>query len=147
MKRGVRIIVSLYIGFVAYSLLVLFFGQSGYFALQQLHGYHEKLMQNNRELAEINRNLSSQLESLRSDPELVALYARKLGYFKESEHVIRVQGFKTDRNFFSVGKMIQKPERNVNRKPFFRTFGCSIAIVIYLVFGIMRKVRYGDRKT
>ena len=146
MKWGKRLLISLYIGFVIYSLLVLIWGPSGYFSLKSLNNYKNKLQQNNRELVDLHERLKIQLESLKYDSELIRLYARSLGYFDDGEQVIRVENYSNERNFYSVGRMIQQKQKNRDFRPLFRTFACSAVIIVFLLIGMVKRKEHGDKK-
>lgn len=139
-------LLSLYIGFVIYSLLVLIWGPSGYFSLKSLNNYKNKLQQNNRELVDLHERLKIQLESLKYDSELIRLYARSLGYFDDGEQVIRVENYSNERNFYSVGRMIQQKQKNRDFRPLFRTLACSAVIIVFLLFGMVKRKEHGDKK-
>ena len=109
--------------------------------------YEDKLMQNNKELSTINQTLTYQLHRLKSDPELIQLYARRLGYFKDDEYAIRIRGFNTERNFYAVGKMINPPQKQLNREHLFRSISCSIALALYLVFGMISRATNDNQKS
>lgn len=146
MKWGKRLLLSLYIGFVIYSLLVLIWGPSGYFSLKSLNIYKYKLQQNNRELVDLHEQLKTQLESLKYDSELIRLYARSLGYFDDREQVVRVENYSNQRNFYSVGRMIQLKQTDRDLRPLFRTFSCAAVIIVFLLFGMAKRKEYGGKK-
>lgn len=146
MSRSQRLILSLFIGFIVSHILTFFFGESGYIALQQIKGYENRLIQNNTELANTNRSLAYQLHRLQSDPELIQLYARKLGYFKGDEYTIRIEGIQRENNFYSVGKMIKPPKKSGEKKPLIRSISCGVTIGFYLLLGMMRKMNNGGKK-
>jgi cell division protein FtsB len=146
MKWGKRLLVSLYIGFVIYSLLVLVWGPSGYVSLKSLNNYKYKLQQNNRELVDLHEKLRTQLESLKYDSELIRLYARSLGYFDDDEQVIRVENYSNQRNFYSVGRMIRHKQTNSDLRPLFRTFSCAAVIIVFFLFGMVKRKEHGNKK-
>ena len=94
MKLGFRLLFSIYISFIVYSLLSLVWGSAGVIQTSLLKVYKDKLLQNTIELGDISNQLNLQFDRLRSDEDLITLKARDLGYFKEGEGEIILKGYK-----------------------------------------------------
>ena len=77
-------------------------------AYNRLSSHLELLTENMENLERINDDLNGQFEELATDPERIRLQARELGYFKEDEKVLIVEGFPKKRTFFEVGKVVKK---------------------------------------
>lgn len=125
-----RLAVYLAIGFGVASLLTFLFGEGGVLEYRGAVGYRRQLEQNIGELKRINGQLLEDLEALRSDPELLRLQARQLGYFREDEHVVRIQGRTQPSNFYAIGRIIlRKPAA---RRPvwYFRLAGFGLPAVL-----------------
>ncbi|RKX79968.1 MAG: hypothetical protein DRP87_01065 [Spirochaetes bacterium] len=133
MKKGTRLFLALYTGFAVYSVLTFFFGNTGILAMKELEEYRDKLYENNRELEKINRQLSVELDALQSDPNLIRLHARRLGYFEEEERVIKLRGFKPDAGYYTIGKMITFRKSGIDLRPLFRAISVSMGIIFYLL--------------
>lgn len=146
MKRSFRLLLSVYIGFVLYSLLILFWGNSGFFSLQKLNNYHSRLIENNINLSKLNKELKSQMETLKHDSETIKVYARALGYFDQNERVMKVDGFRSKKNFYAVGKIVKFSEEDKNLQPIFRTSAIIVGIVAYFVLNSIKGKKDGNTK-
>ncbi len=62
---------------------------------------------NIEELKRINSGLRREVESLGSDPERVALEARRLGYFREGQRVVRFQGEAPRPSSYILGALVR----------------------------------------
>lgn len=141
MKTGARIIISLYIGYVVYSLLMLFYGQSGLVAMGEIEDYRNDLVVNLEEIQETNRRLHAEIDFLRSETEYISLESRRIGYFKPDEGIIYVDGYENRKNHYAVGKIIRWEESEDGRKRHFRSFGIAAALLMFLVMSLSRKKR------
>lgn len=109
MTLQTRIIFSAFWGTLAYVFISIFGGPEGIFALQQLERNRLEINENIENLQRINTNLSYEFLGLRSDSEMVAAYARKLGYIQsENERLIHIRGL-NEKNRFSIENGIVVP--------------------------------------
>ena len=82
----------------------LFFGSTGLWAEAQLIKQRNKLAQNVTEIKKINDELSLEYTSLLKDSDVIASYARKLGFVREGEHIVRFTGgLKMNEKIYSAG--------------------------------------------
>ena len=139
MRTGSRIIISLYVGYVVYSLLMLAYGQSGLVALGELKDYREKLVLNLAEIQETHNELRSEIDLLRSDGEYISLESRRIGYFEANEGIIHVDGYENRKNHYAVGKIIRWEISQDDRKKLFRSLGLASALLIFLIMTLVRK--------
>jgi hypothetical protein len=77
---------------LVYSLFSAFLGQSGVYARRHLEAERLQLLENHRELERIYQNSLRTKDSLMNDPDALSVYARQLGYGRESEEFIRIMG-------------------------------------------------------
>lgn len=139
MKTGSRIIISLYIGYVVYSLLTLVYGQSGLTALGELRAYSEKLVRNLEEIQETNRRLHTEIGLLRSEAEYIRLESRRIGYFEPDEGIIHIEDYENRKNHYAVGKIIRWEISQDARKKLFRSLGLASALLMFLVMTLSRR--------
>lgn len=103
MKRS-YFLISVSIGTLVYVLVNLFFGSTGLWAEAQLIKQRNKLAQNVTEVKKINDELSLEYTSLLKDNDVIASYARKLGFVREGEHIVRfTNGIKMNEKVYSAG--------------------------------------------
>jgi cell division protein FtsB len=95
-RFGHYLVISVYAGFSVYCLLSLLFGPAGITTYRRLETRKAAMEANLAELGTIRQSLDSEMESLKSDPDRVALEARSLGYLRKDETAI-ILGEKTER--------------------------------------------------
>jgi len=122
------IALCLVLGAILSSLLVFAFGSGGIAGYRELEGYQEVLANNIQDLKRINRSLLEQLESLRSDPESILLQARELGYFREGERVIKIEGYRPGAGYTTVGKIIRRGPEGKDRDWIFKLAGFCLPL-------------------
>jgi cell division protein FtsB len=88
--------ISLYAGFSVYCLLSLLLGPAGISTYRRLEARKAAMEANLAELGTIRQSLDTELESLKSDPDRIALEARSLGYLRKDETAI-ILGEKTEK--------------------------------------------------
>lgn len=101
-----RLAVYIALGFGVASLLSFLFADGGVLDYRAADRYRRQLEHNIAELEGIHGRLLDDLEAVRSDPELLRLQARQLGYFRPDEHVIRIQDRVQPGNFYAIGRII-----------------------------------------
>jgi cell division protein FtsB len=127
-----RLVIYLALGFVLVSLLLFVFGSGGVLEYGATAGNRLQLEQNVDELKRINAQLLQELDALRSDPELLTLQARELGYFRENEHVIRIEGTAPARNFYAIGRIILRKPLAPKPSWLFRLVGFGVPVVLLI---------------
>jgi cell division protein FtsB len=85
-----KILVSLWVSVAVYTVLSIFFGATGIFAMRYLSAERDRLAENLSHLRDINVELNGSLDALRYDKDTLTLYARDLGYGKDDERFIRI---------------------------------------------------------
>lgn len=93
--------------YLAGSLIVAPYGDRSY-ALLQAH--KNRLSQNVLELRRLNQELRARAELLQRSADAVRLEARALGYYGESEEVLRFRGSEPARRAQTPGTIIRAPE-------------------------------------
>ena len=103
--RKITILFSISIGTFVYVLVSLFCGQNGLWAESQLAVQKMNLCSNIASIQKINDELSLEYMALTQDSEVISAHARRLGFVKEGEHLVKISGIppKTQKAY-SVGK-------------------------------------------
>ena len=70
-------------------------GQNGLWAMRQLEEQRQEISINMAEIAKINEELELEYTALRNDMDVVAAYARRLGFVAEGETLVKVTGLPT----------------------------------------------------
>lgn len=114
--------------------------------MRELESMKEDLRKNIVMIEKNYDTLSKELTGLRNSKEKIALEARSLGYYRENEGVIIVDGYEGRNNFFALGKLvnIESPERN--RKPLFRAVAFAAVLLSLIFILIFSKKQNGNKK-
>lgn len=133
MKPSHRILVSLYLTFIVYSVISMIWGSAGIVQTSKLKIYKEKLIQNTTELREISSKLLLQSNRLRTDQRLISLKARDLGYFEAGEGEIIFKGYNKKSISYSVGIFYKRFNIQIVNKKHIRLFSLIFGIFVYLI--------------
>lgn len=133
MKPSHRILVSLYLTFIVYSVISMIWGSAGIVQTSKLKIYKEKLIQNTTELREISSKLLLQSNRLRTDQRLISLKARDLGYFEAGEGEIIFKGYNKKSISYSVGIFYKRFNIQIVNKKHIRLFSLFFGIFVYLI--------------
>jgi len=128
-----RIVIYLALSFVVTFVLFFFFGSGGLLDYRNLLAYRASLQENIAELEDTNGGLLEEVQALGSDPERLTLQARELGYFREGEKVIRIQGYKAGKNYYTVGKILRRKPKQPRMAWPFKALGLGLPILLSLV--------------
>jgi len=142
MKIGARLLFSLYIGFIAASLVYYLYSPSGLFAFRQLQTELVRLEKNLQELKDLHRELSGEFESLRRSSETVILRARDLGYAQKGETFLMLENLKPrPGNYYSVGRIIAPGGERPARNALSLLAGIATMAVVFLIIAIFSNPR------
>lgn len=127
-----RLIVALYAGFLFGGSMLFFWGHSGIYSYNKLVNYRNSLEANMKDLEQINQQLLNDIDALGSNPEIVTLQARELGFFKDDEQVIRIENYSAGRNIHKVGRLIYKAESKATRDILIKISALFLPLLFYL---------------
>jgi cell division protein FtsB len=133
MKRGISLLIALYCAFLTYSVMTYVWGENGIIAYSQLETYEQRLENNIEQLRGVGQKLSAKTESLQSDAEALALSARDMGYYRENERIIYIEGYDAQESLYVVGELMRPFSRDRVNPLVFRVFAVFVGIVGYIV--------------
>lgn len=145
MKPGRRILWSLYGTFIVYLILNFFIGDYGVIENQRLAGYRDALNTNIGRLRRIETDLSGHSAALRNDPDMVALFARELGYLRDDEMLVRIDGFSTAGESYTVGRTLTRKDKPAGRDPLLRSLAGVSGIFLFLGFSFIGARNHGKK--
>jgi cell division protein FtsB len=145
--KAARLVLYLSLGFLLRSLALFLWGGGGLADYRQAEAGRAALEKNIEELKQINSELRRQVESLGSDPERVALEARRLGYFREGERVVRFQGEPPQQSYHPLGSLIRASAPRTRRDWAWKVSGFLVPVVAFLAVQLRRRrLRHEDRR-
>ena len=127
-----RTLLSLYLGFILFSVLNFFWGNSGLFSFRAIEKSKQGLEENLQSLEEINERHNHELDVLRKNPEIIRLYARELGYYKEGETVVKLEGYSPKKQSYEVGKIIKVEFKSRDNRFLLQVIGFSFSVFLIL---------------
>ncbi len=106
-----KVLVSISAGTLVYVLISFFGGQNGLWAMRQLEEQREEISINMAGITKINEELTLEYTALRSDMDVVAAYARRLGYVAEGERLVKISGLPTYyTTMYDTGSVMRRSE-------------------------------------
>ena len=139
--KAVRLVLPFYVGFAVSSMLVFFFGDGGVTDYNRLLVARHALTENLQALKETHEELNRSLEKLTRDAETVGLDARALGYYREGERRLIIEGYSRDSEPDSFGRIVQSPQRDRRNTTLLRVLGFAVPAVLCMLILITRTNR------
>jgi cell division protein FtsB len=88
----IKVLTAVFLGTLSYVLVSLFGGQDGLWAERQLRAEQRRIGLRTAEIQGVNTELRLEYEALKGDPEVIASFARKLGYVADGEKLVKING-------------------------------------------------------
>jgi len=129
-------------GFLLRSVSLFLWGNGGLADYQKVEAGRGQLAANIEELKRINSGLRREVESLGSDPERVALEARRLGYFRQGQRVVRFQGEAPRRSSYILGALVRVQVPRERRDWIWKLMGAALPLAAYAAWALRRKLRH-----
>ncbi len=99
-----RIFVAALAGTFMYVLISFSCGRDGIWADEQLREQKRILSARTDEIQKINDSLFLEYTALEKDPDVIAGFARKMGYVRDGEKIVKINGLvSTDEYHFETG--------------------------------------------
>lgn len=146
--RKITILFSISIGTFVYVLVSLFCGQNGLWAESQLAVQKMNLCSNIASIQKINDELSLEYMALTQDSEVISAHARRLGFVKEGEHLVKISGIppKTQKAY-SVGKFYKVEDIQFVPEHICKILGfCVSFLTFFIAFLISLSEKKFDNK-
>jgi cell division protein FtsB len=140
--KAARLVLLLSVGFMLRSLALFLWGGGGLGDYRRVEAGREQLAANIEELKRINSGLRREVESLGSDPERVLLEARRLGYFREGQRVVRFQGLAPRPSSFTLGALVRVETPRERRDWIWKLAGAVVPLAAYAGWALRRKLRH-----
>ena len=87
-----KFVIAACLGTFCYVAVSLIGGRDGLWARQQLQEQKQLISLNTAKIEKINEELKMEKQALLQDPDVIAAYARKLGYVSEGEKLVKISG-------------------------------------------------------
>ncbi len=143
MKLHYRLVMSIYASFIIFAWFSFYLGPDGLLETKRLEVYKTKLESGNARLEEINRKLENEFIRLESDPGIIALEARSLGYYHENEGVFILEGYHPEKKGYSIGSLLREYSGKTVSIDVIRYTAIASGIIIFLFLTIFTREKDG----
>lgn len=92
MKLCLKFLISLVVGSFVYTAVSMTFGSCGSYALSQLESQRSRIAVCTNEIENINNELNLEKAGLLFDDDVIAAYARRLGYISDGDVIVKING-------------------------------------------------------
>ncbi len=99
-----------------YLLLSLIWADYGVLGYAHLDAYRGRLESNIERLEDRQAELAAETRSLRTDADRIRVEARQLGYYRESEGLVRLEGYDPQAVATSPGALVKRPAKRRDRR-------------------------------
>ena len=133
-----------------YVFISLSGGKDGFWAKRQLQEQKRLLSTRTQEIQNITDSLELEFAALEKDPDVIAAFARKLGYIKSGEKIVKINGLVTSTDFdFETGTPLRAVEPYSLPEWFCKAFALVVFAVVYilLILDDSRKGRFRKKTT
>jgi len=136
--------------FVAASLGIFFFGDSGVSAFGGLSRYEKSLEANVESLKLRNQELQAELQELKNDPDRVKVLARDIGMFSPGDTVVKIVGRQPRPESYAVGDLLRmrrpEPTGNVMFKEAALGGVAAVLVVAFFATVVARRKAHGPAR-
>lgn len=151
--KKIKILLAVFTGTLFYVLLSFLGGTDGVIATKNLKTQKRLISARTAKIQEINNNLIMESIALEKDNEVIASYARKLGYVKENEKLVKINGL-TDSSIKlnDPGTILRHKEGFYLPEWMCKTCGFLVFFLVFMIFTlkdissstVVRKQRKND---
>jgi cell division protein FtsB len=146
-----RFLIAACAGTLLYVFMSLLGGRDGLWATSQLQEQKRQVSAHTASIQKTNDELQMENSALQSDPDVIAAYARKLGYVNEDEKLVKISGLAAkETQIFDPGTVIKHTPVKYIPEWCCKLFGLIVfAISYFILFMIDLKngeIVIGNRK-
>ena len=141
-----KVVLSVYVGILFSLLINLYIGPTGIVEYRRLLNLRDKLDQHVALLATTNYFLKSDLANIQSNSSEIALRARDLGYYKENEGIIIVEGGTKVERGNSPGYLLSCQFEPLNNRSLLRGFSIIAGVAFFIFLLLFGKKKYAPVK-
>ncbi len=103
---------------LTYLLFSLIWADYGVLGYEHLDAYRVRLESNIERLEGRRTELSSETRSLRTDADRIRVEARQLGYYRENEGLVRLEGYDPQAVATSPGALVKRSAERGDRRDY-----------------------------
>jgi cell division protein FtsB len=130
----IKVLVAVCLGTAVYVFVSLLGGQDGMWATSQLAEQRQQINAWTDGIVTTNRELSVLYSALKNDPDIIASYARKLGYVSNTERLVKISGLSPRGQVFDPGAVIKRDEIEFLPEWVCKLTGIVVGALAFIVF-------------
>lgn len=132
MAKMFRTLIAILAGTFVYALVSLTFGRDGIVADGQLFEQKRALSARAEEIQRITNSLELEYAALKKDPDVIAAFARKIGYVAQGEKLLKINGLvSSEVENFDTGAVLKITEPFYIPEWFCKFTGFLVFFVVY----------------
>lgn len=129
-----KILISISVGTLIYVLISFLGGQNGLWAMSQLEEQRHNISINKAEIEKINEELTLEYTALRNDMEVIAAYARRLGFVAEGEKLVKISGLPTYyTTMYDTGSIMRRTQIKFIPDWIAKVTGCVVFVLMFVL--------------
>lgn len=134
-----KILWSLYLGFVLYSIIMLYSGAAGYSNMKALNYFELNLRNHVEDLQIKSDKLNDEINRLSNDQDRLKLALRPLGYIESGQKMIKILDNNSKNSLYDMDYQYNIPnfKQNSNTILFVSVLFAVILFVISLFIGVI----------
>ncbi len=133
-----RFLFAVFFGTLVYVLISVPMGNNGFFAEKKLKEQKQIISAHTASIENINSELSLEKNALEHDLDVIAAYAKKLGYVSENEKLIKVSGLPSrETHVFNPGTAEYHRETSMISEGFCKIAALIVMVLVYMILLIM----------
>ena len=137
-----KVLVSAFLGTLVYAVLVLYGGQNGIKSYNDLYEQKKIVARATTKMEFLNNDLTLESKALQKDKEVIAAYARQLGYVFPGEKLVRINGLSQyQSSLYDVGTVQKHSEGTYLSEQFCKFIGFSfftVSLIVMLAISFAR---------
>ncbi len=129
-----RLLYAAFFGVIFYVLVSMLCGSDGIWARNQMLDQKRQLSAHTAEIEKINEDLTMEKIALLNDMDVVAGYARKLGYIYEGEKLVKITGLpEREARIYDAGLVLKHKKVQSMPEWFCKSVGLVIGVLVYII--------------
>ncbi|MGI5174006.1 septum formation initiator family protein [Treponema sp. OMZ 840] len=128
-----------------YVCLSAMFGQEGIWAYKQLQKQKIVLSRSVERLQDLNGRLFTESTALQKDTDVIAAYAKKMGFIYPGEHLVKISGMPEPPAFvYDPGTKLLRPDIIYIPEWLVKSIAFLVFVFYNLLYSLISLIRYHD---
>lgn len=131
----IKFLISCLVGVLVYVIVSATTGQNGINCYKQLQEQKREISKQTSIIQNIYDELNLEKTALQNDKDLIAAYARKLGYVGEGEKLVKITGLKPIQNtLYDTGTVLHRQDTSFIPDEVCKLLGLAFFFLTFIMF-------------